>query len=139
VRRSPDRRAQWARNLLLAGIVLLASIEAGRMLGYRILAKAVEQSPVLPAVRYTPRPETSLPPIHVRSWKSDQIVRVAPDPHFPDPRITPSTPPPPPTPRPTRPPARTAPPATLPPPPPTAAPEGEIAPPAVTPTTPAGP
>ncbi|TAM59094.1 hypothetical protein EPN52_08355 [bacterium] len=98
MRRAPDPRPGWARMLLLAAAILLASIEAGRLLGFRILAKAVEQTPVVPAVRFTPYPQSSLAPFQVRNWKADTIVRVAPDPHFPDPHVT-APPPPPPAPR----------------------------------------
>ncbi len=97
--------------LLIAAAILLISIEAGRLLGFRILAKAVEQTPVVPVVRYTPHPQGSLAPFQVRNWKANTIVRVAPDPRFPDPHVT--APPPPPVrtvapllpPPPTRPPA----------------------------------
>ena len=80
--------------LLIAAAILLISIEAGRLLGFRILAKAVEQTPVVPVVRYTPHPQGSLAPFQVRNWKSDTIVRVAPDPRFPDPHVTAPPPPP---------------------------------------------
>ncbi|TAM76508.1 hypothetical protein EPN44_05475 [bacterium] len=102
MRRAPDPRPGWARMLLIAAAVLLISIEAGRLLGFRILAKAVEQIPVVPVVRYTPHPQDSLAPFQVRNWKSDTIVRVAPDPRFPDPHVTAPPPPPPPTPQPVR-------------------------------------
>ncbi|MDE2572069.1 MAG: hypothetical protein KGM44_06050 [bacterium] len=111
MRPSPDPRAGWTKLLLAAAVLLLASIELGRMLGFRILAKAVEQTPVLPVVRYTPRPQESLAPVRVRDWKSSSVVQVAPDPHFPDPHVTAPPPPPPPTPEPIRTPQRTPPPA----------------------------
>jgi len=100
VRQTPDPRGGWTLLLLAAALILLASIEIGRMLGFRILAKAVEQTPVLPVARYTPRPQESLAPFAVHNWKASTVVRVAPDPHFPEPRVTPSTPAPPPTPKP---------------------------------------
>lgn len=96
MRRTPDPRPGWTRTLLGTAAILLISIEAGRLLGFRILSKAVEQTPVVPVVRYTPHPQASLAPFQVRNWKSDTIVRVAPDPRFPDPHVT--APPPPPSP-----------------------------------------
>lgn len=86
--------------------MLLVSILIGEKLGDRVLLQTARRVPVGNAL-VTPVPQsepTGQGPL--RNWKRDQVVSVATDPAFPDPRVTrPPTPvpppPPPPRPRPT--------------------------------------
>jgi hypothetical protein len=82
--------------LLVAGaVVLLVSILIGQKLGDRVLLQTARRVPIAGA-NLTPVPETqpsAQPPI--KNWKRQQVVSVATDPAFPDPRVTH-----PPTPRP---------------------------------------
>jgi hypothetical protein len=110
--------------LLVAGaVVLLVSILIGQKLGDRVLLQTERRVPVGTAL-VTPVPVTqTTQPGPLRNWKRDQVVSVATDPAFPDPRVTrPPTPIPAPvrvrprrTPTPTPVPALTAPPYTSPP------------------------
>ncbi len=94
------RSRRPATSLLLLGgaIVLLISIAIGQRLGDRVLRQVTEQrdteaTAILTPVPPVPQPTQSLEP--VRNWKREQVVSVATDPAFPDPRATPK-----PTPRP---------------------------------------
>ena len=107
--------------LIAGGIILLISIAIGQRLGDSVLRQVTEQrstettailTPVPPA---PPAPQpTDMGP--VRNWKHEQVVSVATDPAFPDPRATPR-----PTPRPIPVPIPTVP-------PPTQAPQEDLAP-----------
>jgi len=86
--------------LLVAGaIVLLVSILIGQKIGDRVLLQTEKRVPIA-AGGVTPVPEadTSSAP---GNWKRLEVISVATDPAFPDPRIT-RPPPPPPTPAPRR-------------------------------------
>ena len=109
-----NRRPGTSVLLIAGALVLLISIFIGQKLGDRVLLQTESRTPVGTAL-ITPVPapeETSAGPL--RNWKRLQVVSVATDPAFPDPRVTP-----PPTPRPPPPP-----PAATPKPVPTVTPEG---------------
>src|SRR5580704_14765643 len=71
-------------------------------MGNRVLGLATERGPAIvatPVATVVPTDQPNPPGAVV--WKHTQVVSVATDPGFPDPRVTPEPPPPPPTPRPT--------------------------------------
>ena len=98
-----SRRPGTSALLIAGALVLLISIFIGQKLGDRVLLQTESRTPVGAAmVTPVPAPEqTNAGPL--RNWKRLQVVSVATDPAFPDPRVTPPpTPrPPPPTPPPT--------------------------------------
>lgn len=96
------RRPRESLFLLLCGIVLLVSIYVGEKMGERVLGRATGTAVLVPEIQ-TPRPEPTLGPDvgPIRDWRKLQVVTVATDPGFPDPRVTkPPTPTPKPTPTP---------------------------------------
>lgn len=109
-----SRRPRTALTLVAMGVVLLAAVAIGQQIGEHTIFGATQRRVEIPDQAITPVPgDTSGPDEAIsRNWKRLQVVSVATDPAFPDPRVTPP-PPPPPTPSPK--PAKT-------PPPPTAAP-----------------
>jgi hypothetical protein len=115
-------------SLLLIGgaVLLLASIAVGQRLGDSVLRQVTEQRSTEGGPIMTPVPQASPEPDQARNWKREQVVSVATDPAFPDPRATPKptptpvptanpTIPPPPTTVPMQEPATTKPPYTSPP------------------------
>ena len=96
-------RANLAITLAVAGIVLLVAIAVGNQMGNHVLGQATERGPAILATPVaTPvGADTSGP--DEANWRHNQIVSVATDPAFPDPRVTPEPPPPPPTPPPYKP------------------------------------
>jgi hypothetical protein len=105
-----SRHPRTAATFLVLGLLLLVSIAVGQRIGDRALFGSTERRSPVVAPLPTPVPEASADPGVSRNWKRLQVVSVATDPAFPDPRVTR---PPTPSPRPTR----TPPPPTLPPPP----------------------
>jgi hypothetical protein len=92
--------------LVVGGGVLLIAIAAGNGMGNRVLTQvAGGNGGFFKNVAATPVPNETRAPVEV-NWKKVQVMSVATDPAFPDPRVTPEPPPAPP-PRPVRP-ARTA-------------------------------
>jgi hypothetical protein len=110
------RRPGFSIVLILGAVVLLASILIGQKLGDRVLLQTERRIPIAGAT-ITPVPETNLTPQPpIKNWRRQQVVSVATDPAFPDPRVTrPGTPRPKPTAAPTPQPTPT---------PPTTAPAG---------------
>jgi hypothetical protein len=97
---------------LLGGVLLLLiAIAVGQRLGDRVLRQVTDERSAEAGPIITPVPQTSPDLTGARNWKREQVVSVATDPAFPDPRVTPT---PTPTPRPT--PNPTIPPPTAPPP-----------------------
>ena len=95
-----SRRPRTAATLVVLGILLLAGIAVGQRIGERALFGSTERrSPVVAPIA-TPVPETTADPQISRNWKRLQVVSVATDPAFPDPRVT-RPPTPTPSPRPT--------------------------------------
>ena len=115
-----NRRPRTSLTLVVLGILLLASVAIGQRIGDRALFGSTERRNPAVAPLPTPVPEASADPSVSRNWKRLQIVSVATDPAFPDPRVTrPPTPSPSPSPTPTplpatRLPAYTSPPLPLP-------------------------
>ncbi len=92
-----NRRPRTSLTLIVLGILLLASVFIGQRIGDRALFGSTERRNPAVVPLPTPVAEASLDPSVSRNWKRLQIVSVATDPAFPDPRVTP----PPPTPSPT--------------------------------------
>lgn len=96
------RRRGLSTTLVLGAIVLLIAIAVGNSMGNRVLGQVGRR---LPNFSTTPLPVTtpSDEPLEGRAnsarFKRRQVLSVATDPAFPDPRITPE-PTPPPTPQP---------------------------------------
>ncbi|MDQ2908902.1 MAG: hypothetical protein M3R44_06075 [Candidatus Eremiobacteraeota bacterium] len=87
--------------LILGAIVLLVAIAVGNGMGNRVLGQVAGRVSILSATPLpvaTPSPGASDNPKSF-SWKHRQVISVATDPAFPDPRVTPE-----PTPVPTAPP-----------------------------------
>ncbi|MBC5802737.1 MAG: hypothetical protein GIX03_06980 [Candidatus Eremiobacteraeota bacterium] len=98
-------RAGLSSVLVLGAIVLLVAIAVGNGMGNRVLGQVAGRAS---DVATTPLPLTTASPDAAGnpksfSWKRRQVLSVATDPAFPDPRITPE-PTPEPTARPTAPP-----------------------------------
>ncbi len=91
--------------LIVGALVLLVAIAIGQNMGNHVLGQIANRGPAISA---TPIPTPSPSPDDDVSegslstqWKRRQVISVATDPAFPDPRVTPE-PSPPPTPEPTR-------------------------------------
>ena len=90
-------RANLSVTLIVAGVTLLVAIAIGNEMGNRVLGQATERGPAIAATPVaTPVPNGTNAPGMIM-WKRQQVVTVATDPAFPDPRVTPTVPPPPPT------------------------------------------
>ncbi|MBD5657458.1 MAG: hypothetical protein IAI50_20090 [Candidatus Eremiobacteraeota bacterium] len=87
--------------LIVGALVLLVAIAVGNSMGNRVLGQIPERMPAL-AVTPLPSPSTAegTDTIGQALWKRRQVLSVATDPAFPDPRVTPE-PPVPATPKPT--------------------------------------
>ena len=94
-----SRRPALSITLVLGAVVLLISIAIGQRLGDRVLMQATDRRSPIVAPITTPVPSRSDVNLE-KNWKREQVVSVATDPAFPDPRVTPR-----PTPRPPAPPA----------------------------------
>jgi hypothetical protein len=97
----PSRHPRTALLLVGMGVVLLAAVVVGQQIGEHTIFGAIQRRVEIPEQNVTPVPEDTPGPNEAisRNWKRLQVVSVATDPAFPDPRVTP---PPTPTPRPTR-------------------------------------
>jgi hypothetical protein len=80
--------------LLACGVVLLAAIAVGNRMGNRVLVQVSHRTESVPTPFFSPPPEEKKDRQVSLSWKRTQLVSVATDPAFPDPRITPVPPPP---------------------------------------------
>lgn len=98
-----SRRPQTSLLLIVGGVTLLVSIFVGERMGESVFKHSTETAILVPEVQTVapvPSPsEDQAGPI--RDWRKLQVVTVATDPGFPDPRVTPTpTPKPKPTPTP---------------------------------------
>jgi hypothetical protein len=95
-----SRRPRTALALIGMGVVLLAAIAVGQQIGEHTIFGATGHRVAIPEPTITPvAVDTGGPDEEVsRNWKRLQVVSVATDPAFPDPRVTPK---PTPSPRPT--------------------------------------
>jgi hypothetical protein len=112
----PTRRPRTSLTLVGAALVLLISIAIGQRIGDHVLSAGTDRQATVVRPLATPVPDVSDGPL--RDWHREQVVSVATDPAFPDPRATrppTPTPAPTPTPTPTRAPTPTAAPYTSPP------------------------
>jgi hypothetical protein len=92
----PFRRPGLTALLVGGAVVLLISIVIGQKLGDRVLFQTARRAVTIGS-GVTPVPE-AVDSAHgeLKNWKRLQVVSVATDPAFPDPRVTrPPTPPPP--------------------------------------------
>ncbi|MGD1065783.1 MAG: hypothetical protein ABR975_03115 [Vulcanimicrobiaceae bacterium] len=98
----PIRRPGLSALLVAGALVLLVSILIGQRLGDRVIVQSEQRAPIA-GLAITPVPEPSpTDEGDLHDWKRLQVVSVATDPAFPDPRVTkPPTPTPKPTARPT--------------------------------------
>jgi hypothetical protein len=98
------RRPQLSLMLVVGGITLLIAIFIGEKMGERVLSRSTETAILVPEVLQStsPLPTASADEAGpIRDWRKLQVVTVATDPGFPDPRVTPTpTPKPKPTPTP---------------------------------------
>ena len=76
------------------GIILLIAIAVGNEMGNRVLGQATERGPAILATPVATPVGADPDPGDV-NWRRSQVVSVATDPAFPDPRVTPPPPPPP--------------------------------------------
>jgi hypothetical protein len=94
--------------LILGAVVLLIAIAVGQNMGNRVLGQ-IATRPLALSATPVPTPTASADEPSGRAnaalWKRHDVISVATDPGFPDPRVTPE-PPPPETPRPTARPTR---------------------------------
>ena len=96
-----NRRPRTAATLVAMGVVLLIAIFVGQRIGDKALFGATQRRVPVAGVVATPVADPSAgDPLVAKNWKRLQVVSVATDPAFPDPRVTR-----PPTPTPTAPPA----------------------------------
>ena len=96
-----SRRPRTALIFVGMGILLLAAIAIGQQIGDHALFTATQRRLEFPDDTITPVPDATASgdtELLSKNWKRLQVVSVATDPAFPDPRVTP---PPTPTPRPT--------------------------------------
>jgi hypothetical protein len=105
-----SRRPGTSLVLLGGAILLLVAIAVGQRLGDSVLRQFTEQRSTEAGPILTPVPQASEDLSRARNWKQEQVVSVATDPAFPDPRATPK-----PTPKPVPTVMPTVPPPTLPP------------------------
>lgn len=95
MRSSKDPR--FVSYALIAGAcVLLVAIVIGNRMGSRTIFDANRTTAPEARVTFAPSVEATTASLVERLWKKEQIVRVADDPGFPDPHVTPPPPPPPP-------------------------------------------
>jgi hypothetical protein len=88
--------------MVAGAVVLLVSILIGQKLGDRVLLQTEKRVPVVGS-GVTPVPEADPSDrTFLKNWKRLQVVAVATDPAFPDPRVTRPPTPRPPTPSPLR-------------------------------------
>ncbi|GAC1415726.1 MAG: hypothetical protein NVSMB64_25940 [Candidatus Velthaea sp.] len=83
-----SRRPALSVTLVVGALILLISIAIGQRLGDRVLSQATDRhSPIVGPVT-TPVPDRSDAALE-KNWKREQVISVATDPAFPDPRVTP--------------------------------------------------
>ncbi|MGH7661258.1 MAG: hypothetical protein ACRENA_10150 [Vulcanimicrobiaceae bacterium] len=98
------KRPRTSLFLFISGIVLIASIFVGERMGEHVLRRTTETTAVVPEAA-TPTPQATVGESGpIVDWHRLQVVTVATDPGFPDPRVTKPTPTPTPKPSPTPPP-----------------------------------
>ncbi len=104
-----NRRPGLSLMMLAGAGLLLIAIAVGQRIGDRVLSQATEEREPIVGPTTTPVPGASSDPLFEKNWKHEQVVSVATDPAFPDPRVTPK-----PTPKPSPSPSPTPVPATAP-------------------------
>jgi hypothetical protein len=115
-----SRRPRTSLTFGILGLLLLVSVAVGQRIGDRVIFGSTDRRVPVAAPLATPVPDASAADPNVsRNWKRLQVVSVATDPAFPDPRVTRSPEPTPkptprPTPTPSPPPVYTSPPMPVP-------------------------
>jgi hypothetical protein len=90
----PTRRPGLSVLLIAGAVVLVVSILIGQKLGDRVLLQTERRVPIAGA-GVTPVPEADTSDRgELQNWKRLQVISVATDPAFPDPRVTRPPPPP---------------------------------------------
>jgi hypothetical protein len=90
------RRTNLSTVLLMGAATLLIALALGNGMGSRVVSQVAERIPQF-AASSTPAPEATATDAQAgTAWKRTQVMAVATDPGFPDPRVTPAPPPPPP-------------------------------------------
>ena len=86
-----NRRPRTSLVLVGLGVLLLVSIAIGQQIGDHALFSATQHRLAFPDDSITPVPDptTTDDPTLSKDWKRLQVVSVATDPAFPDPRVTP--------------------------------------------------
>jgi len=85
-------RAGFSALLVLAGIVLLAAIAIGNRMGDHVLGASQRRPDVAPTILPTTAAPYAASTPRGLGWKHRDVISVATDPAFPDPRVTPPTP-----------------------------------------------
>jgi hypothetical protein len=84
-------RVDFSVLLFLSGALLLGAIALGNRMGNHVLVQVSERTEVAPTPLLTPVPGAKDRQVSL-GWKKTQLVSVATDPAFPDPRVTPVAP-----------------------------------------------
>jgi hypothetical protein len=95
-------RRELSTILILGAAVLVVAIFVGQSMGNRVLGAIASRPATLfatPIAAPSPSPDDRSGPANAPLWKRREVISVATDPAFPDPRVTPE-PSPPPTPSP---------------------------------------
>ncbi len=93
------RRAWLSTLLFLGAATLLIAVSVGNGMGSRVVSQVAGRLPQF-APSDPPIPEPSATDAEAAvAWKHTQVMTVATDPAFPDPRVTPAPPPSPPPPK----------------------------------------
>ncbi len=84
-----NRRPRVSLILIGGAAILLVSIAIGQRLGDRVLNQSTARRVPIAGANATPVAQTTNSNLE-RNWKRLQVVSVATDPAFPDPRVTPT-------------------------------------------------
>ena len=83
-------RAGLSTVLIVGGITLLIAIAIGNSMGNRVLGQVAGRIPAVQDTPFAVPSSTPGGPANVMTWKRVQVMSVATDPGFPDPRVTPA-------------------------------------------------
>jgi hypothetical protein len=86
-------RVSLSLLLIICGVVLLVAIAVGNRMGNHVLVQVAKRTETAPTPLFTPVVELKDRRVSL-GWQRTQLVSVATDPAFPDPRVVPPAPPP---------------------------------------------
>jgi hypothetical protein len=86
-------RVSLSLLLIIGAVVLLVAIAVGNRMGNHVLVQVAKRTETAPTPLFTPVVESKNRRVSL-GWQRTQLVSVATDPAFPDPRVVPPTPPP---------------------------------------------